>query len=90
MTTFKDKVTIVNGNGLHARPAGKVVALANTFEAEINILLNDNQADARSIISLMTLTASCGCELEIEANGPDAKEAVTAIVDLIKNKFDEK
>ena len=89
MSSFKAKVTVTNGNGLHARPAGKVVALANSFESDITISLNDNQADACSIIALMTLTASCDSELEIEAKGSDAEAAGQAIVDLIKSKFEE-
>ena len=87
--SVEKKVTISNGNGLHARPAGKIVEIANQHDVDITIRHGDKSADARSIIALMTLTASCGSELEVEADGDGAEEAVNAIVSLIEDGFEE-
>jgi len=89
MSEHHQKVTISNDNGLHARPAGKIVALAIQFESDIKIHLDNKIADARSIIDLMTLTASCGCEVEVSAIGIDAEQAVNAIVELVEKRFEE-
>ena len=55
----------------------------------VDVIAPETISFYRWFIALMTLTASCGCEVEIEAKGSDAQEAGQAIADLINNKFDE-
>jgi phosphocarrier protein len=52
-------------------------------------MLNCQQdtANAKSILGILMLAATKGCKIEVEAIGEDAEEAVTAILDLAKNKF---
>jgi phosphocarrier protein len=71
--------TIRSELGLHARPAGEFVALAGTFESEISVGRGGEWVDGRSVLSLLSLAASCGTELTVRAAGPDADAAVAAL-----------
>ena len=81
--------TITNRRGLHARAAAKFVKLAAHFDCDVEVRRNDTVVSGASIMGLMMFAAGPGTTLEIAAEGPDAAEAVAALVDLITRKFDE-
>ena len=83
------KLTILNKLGLHARAAAKVVSTANKFESTIIITKDGKNADARSIMKLLMLSASQGSSISIEVNGSDQNDAMRSIERLFNNKFDE-
>ena len=83
------KLTILNKLGLHARAAAKVVSTANEFESTIIITKDGKNADARSIMKLLMLSASQGSRISVEVNGADQKDAMKSIEKLFNNKFDE-
>jgi phosphocarrier protein HPr len=80
---------IVNKKGLHARASAKLVEAAARFSSQITVTKDGQTVDARSIMGLMMLAASLGSEIEIVAEGPDAEDAMTAILALIDAKFGE-
>ena len=80
---------ILNELGLHARAAAKVVSIANEFKSTITITKDGKNADARSIMKLLMLSASQGSRISIEVDGTDQKDAMTSIEKLFNNKFDE-
>ena len=81
--------TILNKRGLHARASAKLVEAAARFQSHITVSKDGQSVDARSIMGLMMLAASLDTEIEIVAEGPDADEAMTAILALIEAKFGE-
>jgi len=85
------RVKVINPLGLHARAAASLVRLAGTFQSEIKIKRTDNAvvADAKSILSVLTLAAIKSTELEIEINGEDQKEAAQAIEEVFIKGFGE-
>ena len=83
------RATIVNRLGLHARAATQLVHCASAFAAESWITLGERRVNAKSIMGVLTLAATKGSEVNIEAEGGDAEEAVAAIVALIQNRFGE-
>ena len=83
------KLTILNKLGLHARAAAKVVSIANEFESTIIITKDGKNADARSIMKLLMLSASQGSRINVEIDGTDQKDAMKSIEKLFNNKFDE-
>ena len=83
------KLTILNKLGLHARAAAKVVSTANEFESKIIITKDNKNADARSIMKLLMLSASQGSRISIEVDGVDQKDAMKSIEKLFNNKFNE-
>ena len=88
---LKKKVKVVNPLGLHARAAAVLVRLAGTFQSEIIIKRTDNSviADAKSILSVLTLAASKGVELDIEFRGSDESDAAQAIEEIFIKGFGE-
>jgi len=82
-------VEIVNAEGLHARPCHAVVSLAREFEAELRIANGGVNVNGRSILELMTLSASQGTQLEITASGEDALALIEALCGLIAVGFVE-
>jgi phosphocarrier protein HPr len=80
---------IPNKRGLHARASAKLVEAASRFKSHITVAKDGQSVEAVSIMGLMMLAASMGSEIEIVADGPDADEAMTAILALIEVKFGE-
>ena len=88
---LKGNVSIINRLGLHARAAAQLVRLASGFQSKIKLIRTDNfvLADAKSILSVLTLAASKGVELEIEIEGEDEEQAFEAIQEIFKDGFGE-
>ena len=80
---------IANTRGLHARAAAKFVKLVETFSADVTVVKDDTRVSGRSIMGLMMLAATRGSTIDICASGDDAAEALEALTDLVKRKFDE-
>lgn len=85
------KVKIINQLGLHARAAAQLVRLAGKFKSKIILTRTDNNvtADAKSILSVLTLAAARGTELKLSIEGEDEQEAAPTIEEIIKNGFGE-
>ena len=88
-TPVQTTVNICNQRGVHARASAKFVKLASSFESEIRVTRDGVTVDARSIMGLLMLGAGIGCGVDIEAEGPDAADAIEALSDLVARKFDE-
>ena len=87
--SLRRTVSICNERGLHARASAKFVKLAAGFDAEVRVGKDGQMVDARSIMGLMMLAAGIGCDVEIEAEGPQAQEALDALSALVEGRFDE-
>lgn len=66
-----------------------LVRLANRFRSDVQLGKADQWVDAKSILSVMTLGATCGTELSVSAEGADAEDALQAIGELFEGGFDE-
>lgn len=86
---LQEKVTIKNELGLHTRAAAKLVALAGKFESKIELKRNEQLANCKSIMAIITLGATKGMTLDLLITGSDELEACDAIKDLINNRFGE-
>lgn len=91
MSEFKVSrvVVVTNPNGLHARPADLFVRQAVKFQSEVAVVKGHVRANGKSILDLLTLAAEAGTSLSIEAEGPDAAEALEALAELLANDFAE-
>jgi phosphocarrier protein len=86
--TITRNVTVINKPGMHARPSANLARTATRFKCDIYIEKDGETVNAKSIMGLMMLAAGPGTKLTILATGPDAKEALDAIEELAKRKFD--
>jgi phosphocarrier protein HPr len=85
--TARRTVQIVNAHGLHMRPSTKFVKLANSFQSEVSVAYRGIRANGKSILEMTTLAAECGATLELQAHGPDAEEALSALAELVAVGF---
>ena len=81
-----EKVFVVkNETGLHARPASQFVQKAAKFKSVIKLKKDGKEANAKSIISVLSLGASKGSEIAISCAGDDEQEALSALIELLDN-----
>ncbi|CAN5731213.1 phosphoenolpyruvate--protein phosphotransferase [soil metagenome] len=83
--------TVTGQLGLHARAAAKLVRVASCFESSLRLerLEGSRSADAKSILSVLMLAASCGTELRAIADGPDEEKAIAELGHLFSDGFGE-
>ena len=88
---LETNLKIINPLGLHARAAAQLVRLAGTFKSNIKLMRNDNRvvADAKSILSVLTLAAGKGIELKLIVEGEDENDAFKAVEDIFARGFGE-
>lgn len=83
------ELKVLNKLGFHARASAKLVQCANQFKSKLLIIKGQRQANAKSIMSLMMLSASCGSIISLVADGIDEIEAIASLTELINSKFNE-
>ena len=89
MSNIETHLTIANKVGLHARPARLLVQTAATFQARIQIQCGEKTVSAKSILGVLTLGAMYGDTIKLHAEGEDAEQAITALSELVQQKFNE-
>jgi phosphotransferase system HPr (HPr) family protein len=82
-------LTLKHKSGLHARPAAQFVQTANRFKSKINVSHGEREANAKSIMSVLTLGANQGAVITIHAEGEDAEQALQELGFLIESNFGE-
>ncbi len=82
-------VIVQNASGLHARPATRFIQEANRFKSDIFIIKEGYRINAKSIMGVLASGISKGTEITLEANGPDAPEAIERLISLIEDRFGE-
>ena len=85
------RVTITNRLGLHARASARLVRRASQFTSRIELIRDDTQqqADGKSILSVLLLAASRDSLLIIRAEGDDEERAADALAELVEQRFGE-
>ena len=81
-------LAIKNEVGLHARPAAMFVQTASAFKSEITVKNGDTTANAKSILSVLTLGAGKGAILTVSAQGEDADAALQELEALVSRDFE--
>jgi len=86
---IKDELTLTNKTGLHARPAARLVQTTRKFRSKVYIIKGGQQADAKSIIRILSLGAEQGDKIIVTVEGEDEEVAFEALTTLIRNNFGE-
>jgi len=72
------------------RPAMQFVDVASRYGADISVSNGETDVDAKSIMQMTMLAATCGTFLKIRADGDDAQPALDDLRELVEVKmFDE-
>jgi phosphocarrier protein HPr len=82
-------LTINHKVGLHARPAALFIQTAKQFDSNITVTHGEREANAKSILSMLTLGADQGAVITIHAEGEDAEQALAALKALVEDNFGE-
>jgi phosphotransferase system HPr (HPr) family protein len=82
-------LTVKHEAGLHARPASLFVQTAKRFQSDVKVKHGEREANAKSILNVLTLGAVQGAVVTIRAEGEDAQEALDALEELITSNFGE-
>ena len=83
---YEAELEIRNKEGLHMSPAMKFIDIAGRFKSEINVSDGETNVDGKSIMQISMLAATCGTKLKIKAKGPDARQAIEALKELVEEK----
>jgi len=82
-------LAIANQLGLHARAAARFVHTAGRFASKIRVARGGREVDGKSIMGLLLLAASRGSSIRISADGPDERDAMSALCALVERGFDD-
>ncbi|VVJ15879.1 Phosphoenolpyruvate-dihydroxyacetone phosphotransferase (EC [Amycolatopsis camponoti] len=83
------ELVLRNEVGLHARPAAVLARALSAFDAEVSVRLGDQEADAHSVLALMSLGARQGDRIRVRARGPQAPAALDKAKELVDGNFGE-
>ena len=82
-------LVVANRAGLHARAASLIATTCRQFDAKVLITKGVEQVEAKDVLQLLCLAAAQGDSLLVEATGNQAQQAIDAMEDLFRRKFDE-
>ena len=86
---IREQGTICNRLGLHARASAKLTKIAGSYPCEVWMARGGRRINAKSIMGVMMLAAGMGSEITIETDGDREREAMDALLSLIRDKFGE-
>jgi phosphocarrier protein len=89
MPQVRRSAKLVNAQGLHARPIGRLLAVARAHQSKLVVSCDGVRADGRNMLQLLTLAAPSGSLLEFEAEGEDAEALVAELEKLVASRFGE-
>ena len=81
MPASSESITL--SGDLHARPAGALAVAAGRFASAVSVTSGARTVDAKSVLGVMGLGATNGHRVTVSADGPDAEEAVTALIAIL-------
>jgi phosphocarrier protein len=84
-TTIEHTATIGSKSGLHARPAAIFVQKAKSFQSQLTLVKKEKTANAKSILSVLTLGAAQGEQIVLQATGDDAEAAMETLLTLLED-----
>ena len=83
------KVTLVNAQGFHMRPASVFATAMGKYASNVSIKFNGNTYNAKSLLNIIAACIKCGSEIELVCDGPDENEALAEGVQMIESGLGE-
>ena len=81
-------VTIPNEMGMHSRAAAQFVAYAYKYDSNISLIVDNKQANAKSILNIIMLGLKKGDEVLVRVEGGKEEEVLEDIVKYLENMND--
>jgi len=83
---IKEKITILNENGLHALPASRFVKLAEKFKSNVTITKDGVRVSGKSIMGILTLACEKGSKVMLMTDGDDEREAFDVLRKILEGQ----
>ena len=83
------KVTLVNAQGFHMRPASVFATAMGKYASSVTIKFNGNDYNAKSLLNIIAACIKCDSEIELVCDGPDENEALADAVERIESGLGE-
>ncbi|WP_349678725.1 HPr family phosphocarrier protein [Proteiniphilum sp. UBA5384] len=77
-------IEIKESSGLHARPAAELAVLAKKFKSSITLQFESKEANAKSVINLLTLGLKKGSVINLKVEGDDCEDAIREVIQFFK------
>ncbi|MET3574399.1 phosphocarrier protein HPr [Bhargavaea ullalensis] len=82
-----EKQFVISGSeGLHARPASKLVGSLAPFQSDISLIYKDKTVNMKSILGVMSLGVAPGSSVTVRADGSDENEAIAKVEEVMKSE----
>ena len=82
-------VTVLNDEGLHARPAGAFSKAAQSYKnCEITVVYNGKRTNAKSVMAVMLAGINCGAKPTIEVSGENEQQVLDELCELFEKRFE--
>lgn len=85
ITVVQETITIRNESGLHLRPAGDMVGIANKYSSRVMLICGEHTMNCKSLMSLLAFPVCPGDEVTVECYGEDEEQALERIVTFLEN-----
>lgn len=82
---YEEKIVVNNAEGLHARPAAKLVELAGKYKSNVEIVHKGKAVNAKSILAIMGAGVYTGSEVILRIEGEDEKAAASELSEYMNN-----
>ena len=76
---------VINKEGFHMRPANYFIKQMSKFDADVTIVFNGKDVNAKSIMNIMAACIKFGSEIEIKCDGPEENEALAKAIELVES-----
>lgn len=83
------ELKITNSQGFHMRPASVLAAAMGKYSADVKIVVNDMEVNAKSVMNLIAACIKFGADIKIVCEGEDEEDAMKEAVSLIESGFGE-
>ena len=83
------KVTVVNAQGFHMRPAGVFAGEMGKSQSDVTIMFGGRPVNAKSLMNIIAACIKCGAEIEIVCDGPDEQAALDKAVEMVESGLGE-
>ena len=83
------KVTLVNAQGFHMRPASVFATAMGKYSSNVTIKFNGSDYNAKSLLNIIAACIKCGSAIELVCDGPDENEALAEAVQMIESGLGE-
>ena len=84
----QESITITDPAGLHARPASELAKTANSFKSNINLVVGEKKANAKSILAIMSLGIKSGIDIQLECEGEDEEQAIEELKTFLQSNLE--